>query len=57
MERGDTDLATLFHDRKKRGAITEEMRKFYWVEMLQAVMVLHKEGNTHFILPYSGTTA
>ena len=45
LERGDIDLATLFRNRTKHGeGITDEMRKFYWTEMLRAVHVLQKEG-------------
>lgn len=44
MERGDTDLATLLRDAKKRNQISEVMQKFYFSEMLEAVNVLHKEG-------------
>ncbi len=45
MERGDTDLASLFRQYSKSGGISPIMRPFYWSEMLHAVQVLHKEGN------------
>ena len=44
MERGDTDLATLFSSQRKMGRIDEVTRMYYWKQMLQAVQVLHKEG-------------
>ncbi|CAH1800147.1 unnamed protein product [Owenia fusiformis] len=47
MEHGDTDLASLFKSRTKKGEISVEMRRFYWSEMLQAVAVLHQEGIVH----------
>ena len=43
MERGETDLATLFRGQKRMKDITT---KFYWQEMLEAVAVLHREGIT-----------
>ena len=47
MERGDTDLASLFKQCNKSGGIDSLMQKFYWKEMLKAVEVLHKEGIVH----------
>ena len=46
MERGDTDLNSLFRDVKKRNAISKNMQIFYWEQMLEAVNVLHREGKT-----------
>ncbi|KAK2158601.1 hypothetical protein LSH36_167g10006 [Paralvinella palmiformis] len=47
MERGDTDLATLFRQHNKSGAFDTLTQKFYWMEMLKAVQVLHNEGIVH----------
>ena len=47
LERGDTDLATLFRQHAKNGAFDALTQKFYWKEMLRAVQVLHNEGIVH----------
>lgn len=44
MERGDTDLASLFKNMK---LINPHQRKFYWSEMLETVQVIHKAGIIH----------
>ena len=44
MEEGETDLATYFKSCMKKGGMWEDMRMFYWHQMLEAVNVLHKAG-------------
>ena len=46
MEKGDTDLSTFFKSRTKTGMLTQNTICFYWEQMLTAVQVLHKEGET-----------
>ena len=59
LERGDTDLDTFFKQRaaaSQRGGgqqggggqprgVSERLRRFYWMEMLEAVAELHKAGD------------
>jgi serine/threonine-protein kinase TTK/MPS1 len=47
LEKGDTDLASLFKKCAKNSNMTDRMQVFYWEEMLRAVLVLHKEGIVH----------
>ncbi|GAB1605885.1 serine/threonine-protein kinase Nek7-like isoform X1 [Argonauta hians] len=47
LEFGDTDLAGLFRSQYKTEKITQVMVMCYWTQMLEAVLVLHKEGIVH----------
>lgn len=45
MEKGDTDLASLFKSRQDN-KLPDQMIAFYWLEMLKAVQVIHQEGRS-----------
>ena len=44
MEKGDTDLATVFRKRNQHKDMLPQLLSAYWIDMLQAVKVLHEEG-------------
>lgn len=44
MEKGDTDLATLFKSRKEE-RLSEITIAYFWIEMLKAVQVVHQQGH------------
>ena len=44
MEKGDTDLSTVFKSMRNTGKLTPRLLSSYWEMMLSAVLVLHKEG-------------
>ncbi|KAK3589294.1 hypothetical protein CHS0354_026946 [Potamilus streckersoni] len=48
MEAGNCDLAMFFRSQTKEGKrLSDNLIKFYWEIMLQAVQALHKEGIIH----------
>lgn len=46
MEKGDTDLASLFK-RRQNEKLPDQMIAFYWLEMLKAVKLIHEEGKLY----------
>ncbi|XP_029645935.1 uncharacterized protein LOC115219803 [Octopus sinensis] len=50
LEFGDIDLASLFRSQYKTNKIPQMMVMCYWTQMLEAVLVLHKEGIVHLDL-------
>lgn len=47
MEKGDQDLASVLASMTKRGPLSPVTIKFYWSEMLQAVLEIHDKGVIH----------
>ena len=54
LERGDTDMATFFQRHSKDGSMTPDLIRFYWTQMLNAVGLLHREGETAGLLVFWG---
>lgn len=47
MEKGDQDLANVLASMTKKGPLSPVTVKFYWSEMLQAVLEIHDKGVIH----------
>lgn len=47
MEKGDQDLANVLTAAIKKGLLNPVSVKFYWYEMLQAVLEIHEKGVIH----------
>ena len=52
MERGETDLSTLFRTLSKEGTLPPLKIKFYWLEMLETVQDLHQAGKISVFLTF-----
>jgi len=44
MERGETDLSSFFRNNSANKLLLPVVVKLYWIQMLQAVQILHQEG-------------